>query len=236
MRVSRPHSGARWALAWGEVRRAAEKAVRASVASALPDPSASSWEVLYWVLKLRSQTASSARPWAMLARRATVQGVLASKSLSSVSIFAGSRYPASTYGSAVLARVDSDKRRKVLNSGSCDAEGGDSLWCARYDSSPLLKANEPRGRAESDNRSRAWRAEVLSVRTGGLRAAVTDQPHCPAQAVLVHRIEVAIVLWHCEDASQGQLSHPGDSADCQVQKSWKEVSRMRHEMNCVCAT
>jgi hypothetical protein len=75
--------------------------------------------------------------------------------LSSVSIVHGSRYPARTYGSAVLASVESESRRKVWNEGSCDAEGGDSLWCARYDSSPLLKANEPSGKAESARRSRA---------------------------------------------------------------------------------
>jgi len=27
----------------------------------------------------------------------------------------------------VLARVESDKRRKVWNAGSCDADGGDGL-------------------------------------------------------------------------------------------------------------
>ena len=84
-------------------------------------------EDLYCVLKLRSHTASRARPCAMLARRATVHGVLASKSLSSVSISSGLRYPASTYGSAVLASVDNDSRRKVLNNGSWDADGGETL-------------------------------------------------------------------------------------------------------------
>jgi hypothetical protein len=114
--------------------------------------------VLYCVLKLRSQTASSAPPCATLARRATVQGVLASKSLSSVSISHGLLYPANTYGSAVLASVESERRRNVWKAGICDAEGGDGLWWARYDSRPLLKAKEPRGRAESASRSRAWRA------------------------------------------------------------------------------
>lgn len=136
----------------------AEKAIRASTAAFLPSAPGLSEDALYCDLKLRSQTASSARPCAMLARRATVHGVLASKSLSSVSISSGFRYPARTYGRAVLASVDRDRRRKVLNSGSCDADGGDSLWCARYDSRPLLKANEPSGSAESDKRSRAWSA------------------------------------------------------------------------------
>lgn len=63
----------------------------------------------------------------------------------------------------MLARVARERRRKVLKSGSCDADGGDSLWCARYDSRPLLKANEPSGSAESDSSSRAWRAMVRSV-------------------------------------------------------------------------
>jgi len=58
----------------------------------------------------------------------------------------------------VLASVDKDSRRKVWNEGSCEAEGGDGLWCARYDSSPLLKAKDPKGSAESARRSKAWRA------------------------------------------------------------------------------
>lgn len=104
----------------------AEKATRASTAIFLSPPTLLA-DGLYCALKLRSHTASSARPCAMLARRATVHGVLASKSLSSVSISSGLRYPARTYGRAVLASVDSDRRRKVLNSGSCDADGGESL-------------------------------------------------------------------------------------------------------------
>ena len=58
----------------------------------------------------------------------------------------------------MLARVDSERRRNVLNEGNCDADGGDNLWWARYDSRPLLKANDPRGRAESARRSSAWSA------------------------------------------------------------------------------
>jgi hypothetical protein len=54
----------------------------------------------------------------------------------------------------------------MLKAGSCDAEGGDGLWCARYDSRPLLKAKEPRGRAESASRSKAWRAALLLVYHG----------------------------------------------------------------------
>ena len=58
----------------------------------------------------------------------------------------------------MLASVDNERRRNVLKAGTCDADAGDGLWCARYDSKPLLKANEPRGRAESARRRRAWRA------------------------------------------------------------------------------
>jgi hypothetical protein len=73
-------------------------------------------------------------------------------------MFSGSRYAARTYGRAVLARVHSERRRKAWNDGTWDAEGGDGRWCARYDSKPLLKAKEPKGRAESERRSNAWRA------------------------------------------------------------------------------
>lgn len=58
----------------------------------------------------------------------------------------------------MLASVDNESLRNVLNAGNCEADGGDGLWCARYDSNPLLKANEPSGRAESESRRRAWRA------------------------------------------------------------------------------
>ena len=58
----------------------------------------------------------------------------------------------------MLASVDNERRRNVLKAGNCDADAGDGLWCARYDSKPLLKANEPRGRAESASRRRAWSA------------------------------------------------------------------------------
>jgi hypothetical protein len=58
----------------------------------------------------------------------------------------------------VLAYEDRDKGRKEVNEGlynSDDAEeeeGGRE--CARYDSSPELKANEPSGSAESESRRR----------------------------------------------------------------------------------
>jgi hypothetical protein len=114
---------------WGEVRRVVEKAVNAS--TALLCSPCSCGLFVYCALKLRSHTATSARPCATLARRATVHGVLASKSLSSVSTPSGWRYPARTYGSAELASVDSERRRKVWKEGSWDAEGGEGRWCAR---------------------------------------------------------------------------------------------------------
>jgi hypothetical protein len=84
-------------LMCSEVRRVAENDVSALIAtSLLMDPfiaSRDAWSlgVLYCVRKLRSQTASNARPCAMLARRATVHGVLASMSLSKVSMSSGLR-------------------------------------------------------------------------------------------------------------------------------------------------
>ena len=33
------------------------------------------------------------------------------------------------------------------------------LWCAKNDSRPLEKANDPMGNAESERRRRAWRAD-----------------------------------------------------------------------------
>jgi hypothetical protein len=134
------------------VRRAVENEARESIAALHLSA------LLYCVLKLRSHTASNARPCAKLARRATVHGVLASKSLSKVSAFSGCRYPASTYGSAVLASVERERRKKMANEGSCEADGGEGLWCARYDSNPLLKAKDPSGSAESERRRRAWSA------------------------------------------------------------------------------
>ena len=47
----------------------------------------------------------------------------------------------------VDAKEESDEGRK------CEKEDLRGLW-ARYDSRPLLKANEPRGRAESERRRR----------------------------------------------------------------------------------
>lgn len=58
----------------------------------------------------------------------------------------------------MLASVDSERRRNVSKEGSCEADGGEGLWCARYDSRPLLKANDPRGSAESERSRSACRA------------------------------------------------------------------------------
>lgn len=86
----RPQRGARWAFGGSlAVRSWWEKEVRALRASGSLSP-------LYLDLKLLSQTARRARPWAMLARRATVQGVLASKSLSRSWIVEGWRWLAMT--------------------------------------------------------------------------------------------------------------------------------------------
>lgn len=44
-----------------------------------------------------------------------------------------------------------------------DAKGWDRPLCARYDSRPEEKAKEPRGRAESERRRRAWDGREESV-------------------------------------------------------------------------
>lgn len=117
--VTSPQIGARWAFRSLEARSDAEKAVKASIATSLSIslqafcPLMRIFAVAYCTLKLRSHTVSNARPCAMLARRATVQGVLASKSLSKLSISPGLRYPARTYGNAVPASVARERRRKV---------------------------------------------------------------------------------------------------------------------------
>lgn len=51
-----------------------------------------------------------------------------------------------------------------------------ALVCARKDSRPLLKAKEPRGRAESESRRRAWRLVVVVI-------------------VIVIQFESIVVLW-----------------------------------------
>lgn len=50
---------------------------------------------------------------------------------------------------------------------------------------------------------------------------MTDLPHHPKEMVMKRLGVGSIVLWHHEDASQDQLSHPGEIADLQVEKSWK---------------
>lgn len=56
----------------------------------------------------------------------------------------------------MLVRLETDSRRKACRLLSLELLGTDG-WCARYDSRPLEKANEPRGRAESERSRRAWR-------------------------------------------------------------------------------
>ncbi len=58
------------------------------------------------------------------------------------------------YGSVVVA---SDVKVRVRNCGNASEAGLDPRqagWWARYDSRPDEKAKEPRGRAESERRSR----------------------------------------------------------------------------------
>jgi hypothetical protein len=117
----------------------------------------------------------------------------------------------------VLASVDSDRRRKVWKADS----GWDDLWCARYDSNPLLKANEPNGRAESARRSSAWSASMILV------CACRDSCDTDLRraALLLHGGPVSAGLWHREDAPQDLLSHLSATAGLQKAKSWRRVGR-----------
>lgn len=128
-----------------EARKAAEKpssAVRAPADTA--DEGA----------RLFSQIDSSARPCATEARRPTAQMMEASSASSSSATRSGSRCARSTNGSVVLAYEERDKGRKEAKEGlDGGCEEGERA-CARYDSSPELKANAPSGSAESESRRR----------------------------------------------------------------------------------
>lgn len=53
--------------------------------------------------------------------------------------------------------------------------------------------------------------------------AITDLRHYLTREEVAGRGAAAsIVLWHREDASQGQLSHLGEFAGLRVKKSWKK--------------
>ena len=62
----------------------------------------------------------------------------------------------------MLARLDSDWSRKRPNALVLYWVVG-CLRCPRKDSSPLLKAKEPRGNAESDSSSRACKEAGFAV-------------------------------------------------------------------------
>jgi hypothetical protein len=126
----------------------------------------------------------------------------------------------------VLASVESDRRRNVWNRGSCDADGGDDLWCARYDSRPLLKAKDPSGRAESASRRSAWSAvQPLARRDSCILAATTDPCHCKAwEAQARHRYE-STALSHHGDAFRDRLSHLSETAGRWRWKSWSRYCR-----------
>jgi hypothetical protein len=117
----------------------------------------------------------------------------------------------------VLASVDSDKRRKVWKAGNCDAEGGDGLWCARYDSRPLLKAKEPSGRAESASRRRAWRA-IDAVRHAQEEGciAITDPHRLPATKVSRRHGRDSAGLRHLVDVVRGLISRLGVLLDLEM--------------------
>lgn len=88
-----------------------------------------------------------ARPCATLALLPTAQTTAASSWSSRETSEHGSRWPARTNGRVVAANEDSERGRKVEK---VERRGE----CARYDSSPLLNANEPIGSWESDRRRR----------------------------------------------------------------------------------
>lgn len=106
---------------------------------------------------------SSARPWAVLARRPTVQTMAASSWSSSEASAAGSRCAARTKGSVVDAKDARDSGRKAEKA----VRRGE---CARKDSRPDEKAKEPTGSAESERSRRKCVEKVpgacLHVRTG----------------------------------------------------------------------
>jgi hypothetical protein len=97
----------------------------------------------------RSHIERRALPCATDARRPTVHIIAASRVSSSSMRSIGFRCAARTNGRVVEAY---EEREKVKNVGKDDFG---RVW-ARYDSRPLLNANEPRGRAESDRRRRKW--------------------------------------------------------------------------------
>jgi hypothetical protein len=124
----------------------------------------------------------------------------------------------------VLARVDSDKRRKVWNAANCDADGADGLWWARYDSNPLLKAKEPSGRAESARSRRAWSAaRVNSCR--GSDVAITDLRHLRAMRVPLRCYPDSIGLSHRADVLRGLRSRLGGLVDLKTAVSSCESER-----------
>jgi len=62
----------------------------------------------------------------------------------------------------VLATFARECSRKVSKAFVLETEvERRDLLCARKDSRPLLKAKEPRGRAESESRRRAWRVGLV---------------------------------------------------------------------------
>jgi hypothetical protein len=106
----------------------------------------------------RSQRLSRARPWLVLARRATAQSTVASISSSSASRDSGARHAARAKGSVVDANDDTLLGRNMVRRGGGGGAGAGvgALEWARKDSRPDENANEPRGSAESASSNRSW--------------------------------------------------------------------------------
>ena len=138
----------------------------------------------------------------MLARLATVQGVLASKSLSRSSSVDGSWYAESTYGRAVDARLTMDCSKKASAAASF-AEAEEDLWVLdrplwpRKDSRPEENANDPRGRAESDNKSKACSDgdAIIGLWSGGLSLVLAESKR-PQLRDAAYRLKVLPRAFH----------------------------------------
>ena len=89
-------------------------------------------------------------------------------------------------------------------------------WCARYDSRPDEKANEPKGRAESERRSRGWdgsgvglsgtdwvEVEVRCARVAeswASRRAISSLRFCSSAFVVIGVALLEVTLGEVEDS------------------------------------
>lgn len=94
-------------------------------------------------------------------------------------------------------------------------------WCARYDSRPDEKANEPKGRAESERRSRGWdgsgaglsgidwvEVEVSCARVAeswASRRAISSLRVCSSALVVIEVALLAVSRVDVEDSVGGSV-------------------------------